>query len=495
MNTPRALPGLLLAIFLVSCESAPAPSPNVIMIVVDDLGWMDTGVYGSSFYETPNIDRLASEGVRFSQFYTASPVCSPTRASLMTGKHPARLHITNWIGGEQNGLLDQAEYERQLPLKELTIGEAFEEQGYTTGYIGKWHLGRDGFLPDSQGFGFTFAVNEAGQPGSYFPPYENPNWPLTNVPGLGGDGADAYLTDRLTDVALDFIASNQASPFLLVLSHYAVHTPLQAPAGTVERYEEKASALGPESDLYFRPEREAITKLRQDHPTYAAMIEHTDASVGRVLGRLSELGIEENTIVAFVSDNGGLSTLRRRGFSQATSNAPLRAGKGWLYEGGIRAPLIVRWPDAAPAGRVVDAPVMSMDLFPTLLDMAGLPGLPEQHVDGESLVEAMSAGGAEGGSLPLAQVEGGGRPLYWHFPHYHGSGNRPGGAIRVRDFKMLEWFEDGATELYDLSVDPGEEVDLAQDHPAEVTRLKEMLKEWRAQVGAKMPTRSDGSAP
>jgi arylsulfatase A-like enzyme len=205
-----------------------APPLNVVLIVIDDMGWTDAGVYGSSFYETPNIDRLAAEGARFTQFYTASPVCSPTRASIMTGKHPARLGLTNWIGGEQNGLLLQADYVRQLSLEEVTVGEAFREAGYATGFVGKWHLGADLHLPEARGFDFTFAVNHAGQPGSYFPPYENPNWAVTDVPDLEGDPEDAYLTDRLTDVTLDFLERNRDQPFFFVLSHYAVHTPLEA---------------------------------------------------------------------------------------------------------------------------------------------------------------------------------------------------------------------------------------------------------------------------
>ncbi len=481
MSTERFLP-ILVLIFGVSAALACAPSEpelptNVVLIVIDDMGWTDTGVYGSTFYETPNIDGLAAEGARFTQFYAASPVCSPTRASLMTGRHPARLDLTNWIGGEQNGLLTQAEYIRQLPHEQVTIGEAFREHGFATGYIGKWHLGRDGYLPNSQGFDFDFAVNEAGQPGSYFPPYENPDWPITDVPDLEGDPEGSYLTDRLTDVALQFIETNRDRPFFLVLSHYAVHTPLQASPEAVQRYEKKAEYLGPDEAEHYEAERESSTKLRQDHPTYAAMVESTDVSVGRILAKLTDLELDRRTAVVFVSDNGGLSTLARRGFNQATSNVPLRAGKGWLYDGGIRVPLIIRWPGTVSAGTVVDNPVMSVDLFPTLLAMAGLPTRPELHVDGTSLAGAMT-GAAD------APHEA----LYWHFPHYHGSGNRPGGAVRIGDLKLVEWFEDGSVELYDLSVDLGEQYDLAQDRPDDVARLHEALEAWREEVGANMPT-------
>jgi arylsulfatase A-like enzyme len=478
MKLARA--ALLLVFGVAACLACSSPEPelptNVVLIVIDDLGWTDTGVYGSTFYETPNIDALAAGGARFTQFYTASPVCSPTRASLMTGRHPARLDLTNWIGGEQNGLLTQAEYIRQLPHEQVTIGEVFTAQGYSTGYIGKWHLGRAGYLPDTQGFEFTAAVNEAGQPGSYFPPYENPDWPITDVPDLAGDPQDSYLTDRLTDAALQFIETNRDRPFFLVLSHYAVHTPLQAPSRAVWRYEQKAGYLGPDGAENYEPERESVTKLRQDHPTYAAMVESTDLSVGRILAALADLGLDSRTVVVFVSDNGGLSTLTRRGFNQATANAPLRAGKGWLYDGGIRVPLIVRWPGRIRPGTVVDDPAMSMDLFPTLLDMAGLPARPDQHADGTSLTGAMTAG-------TVAR-----EALYWHFPHYHGSGNRPGGAIRAGNLKLVEWFEDGSVELYDLSDDISERRDLSVDRPADTARLLGALRAWRQEVGANMPT-------
>ena len=479
MNLAQA--SCMLLVGVASCLACSSPEPdlptNIVLIVIDDLGWTDAGVYGSTFYETPNIDALAAGGALFTQFYTASPVCSPTRASLMTGRHPARLDLTNWIGGEQNGLLTQAEYIRQLPHEQVTIGEAFKEQGYSTGYIGKWHLGRAGYLPDTQGFDFTAAVNEAGQPGSYFPPYENPDWPITDVPDLAGDPQNSYLTDRLTDVALQFIETNRDRPFFLVLSHYSVHTPLQAPSEAVKRYEQLATHLGPDRDENYEAERESSTKLRQDHPTYAAMVESTDLSVGRILSQLSDLELENRTVVVFVSDNGGLSTLTRRGFNQATANVPLRAGKGWLYEGGIRVPLIVRWPGTIRPGTVVDSPAMSMDLFPTLLDMAGLPASPDRHVDGTSLTGAMTAG------------TGARDALYWHFPHYHGSGNRPGGAIRVGNLKLIEWFEDGSVELYDLSYDVSERRDLSVERPADTARLLGALRAWRQEVGANMPTR------
>ncbi len=447
------------------------------MIVVDDLGWTDTGVYQSSFYRTPAIDRLAASGVRFTEFYTASPVCSPTRASLMTGRHPARLHLTNWIGGEQHGLLTQADYLRALPLEEVTIGEALRDAGYRTGYIGKWHLGEGARLPIDQGFGFSFAVNHAGQPGSYFPPYRNPGWALTDVPDLEDDPPGSYLTDRLTDEAISFLATEGDQPFFLVLSHYAVHTPLEAKPGMIAGYTAAAEALGDPGEAGFEAEHDAITKLRQDHPTYAAMIESTDESVARILEALDRLALADNTVVIFLSDNGGLSTLMRRSPNMATANRPLRAGKGWLYEGGIRAPLIIRWPGVTTPGAVAAGLAMTTDLYPTLLEMAGQSLDPARHLDGASLAPTLRGG--------VASIHD---TLFWHFPHYHGSGNRPGAAMRVGDWKLIEWFESGEVELYDLAADLGERDDLATTQPDRAAAMQQRLAAWRAAVDARMPT-------
>ncbi len=459
------------------CARPAVDRPNIVFFLIDDLGWTDTGVYGSTFYETPNIDRLAREGARFTQFYSASPVCSPTRASIMTGKDPARLHITNWIGGEGRAMLIQAEYQRQLPLEEITLGEAFKAAGYATGYIGKWHLGAEGFLPPDQGFDYSFAVNHAGQPGSYFYPYENENWPVTNVPDLEDGEEGDYLTDRLTDAALQFIEAQSDTTFFLVFSHYAVHAPLQAKTELTAKYESKAQNLFAMNAPAFRPEGAyATTKQRQDHAVYAGMIESTDQSVGRVLALLDSLELADRTVVVFVSDNGGLTTLRRsRGIPTAV--LPLRAGKGWLYEGGVRVPLIIRWPGAVEGGRLIDRPAITMDLYPTLLEIAGLPLRPEQHRDGLSLAPPLRGTG----SLDR-------RHLFFHFPHYHGSGNRPSGAARVGDYKLLEWFEDGRIELYDLSTDIGESRDLAGERPEVAGELREILEGWRESVGARMPS-------
>jgi arylsulfatase A-like enzyme len=387
------------------------------------------------------------------------------------------LNITNWIGGEQSGPLLQAEYERRLPLEEVTIGEAFKESGYTTAYIGKWHLGAGGYLPDGQGFDTIIAVNHAGQPGSYFYPYVNDRWPMTNVPDLEEGSEGEYLTDRLTDEALEFLDQQGEEPFLLIFSHYAVHTPLESKDWLTEKYESKAAAL-PEADgPPMLPEGErATTKGRQDHPVYAGMVESTDESVGRVLEKLDMLGLTSGTVIVFVSDNGGLSTLPPGRTYMPTSNLPLRAGKGWLYEGGIRAPLIVKWPGAVNGGRVVDQPATSMDLYPTMLEIAGLPLKPEQHEDGSSLVPLLTETGA------LTRDA-----LFWHFPHYHGSGNVPSGAVRLGEYKLIEWFEDGGIELYNVRDDVGETSDLAPAMPDKASEMIDLLVNWRRQVDAQMP--------
>lgn len=483
---------LLVAALMLTIACAPSPQhigptrsrtvkPNVVFVIIDDLGWKDLGVTGSTFHETPNLDRFFAEGARFSQFYTASGVCSPTRASMMSGKAPARVHITDWIGGDDSGLLLPALYERQLPLAELTIGEAFRDGGYETGYIGKWHLGDGPHMPERQGFEFTRAVNHAGQPASFFPPYRAAKPHPTDVPDLEGAPEGEYLTDRLTTEALRFIATPRTRPFFLVLSHYAVHTPLQAPAAAVAKYTTKRDSMrvagrASETPAAKAEGARAMTKLHQDHAAYAAMVESVDESMGRLLGALDSLGLGRNTIVVFVSDNGGLSTLLRSAERMPTSNTPLRAGKGWLYEGGIRAPLGVRWPGVVPAGRVIDAATISTDLYPTLLDLAGLPPRPTQHLDGLTLAPLLRGGGA------LAR-----NTLHWHFPHYHSSGSTPSGAIRRGSLKLIEWFDDDRVELYDLASDPSESSDLSRSRPQVAAELRAELARWRADVGANMP--------
>jgi arylsulfatase A-like enzyme len=477
MTRRHQLVGALPLSITLTIGGCTADRPNFLFVIIDDLGWKDTGVYGSWFYETPNIDRLAAEGVRFSQFYTASPVCSPTRASIMTGKYPARVKITNWIGGEQDGRLRQAEYRRALPLEETTIGDVFKEAGYTTGYIGKWHLGGVAHLPQSQGFDYNVAVNHAGQPGSYFYPYRSERMPTTNVPDLADGTVGEYLTDRLTDEALRFVETHRRGPFLLVLSHYAVHTPLQSKEDLRDKYRGKAERLPPASGPPFQPEGDrAHTKQHQDHAVYAGMVESTDQSVGRLLDKLDELGLAERTVIVFVSDNGGLSTLINRNTGMPTANVPLRAGKGWLYEGGIRAPMIIKWPEVTLGSRLIDEPTISNDILPTLLEIAGIDDTLAP-LDGTSLVPLLRGSGA----IPP-------RSLFWHFPHYHGSGNTPTAAIRDGDYKLIEWLEDGRVELYDLVGDLSETRDLAAELPDLTATLRSKLRAWRDSLDAEMPT-------
>ncbi|OQX94549.1 hypothetical protein B6I21_09330 [candidate division KSB1 bacterium 4572_119] len=390
---------------------------NFVFILVDDLGWKDTGCYGSSFYETPNIDKLAGAGIRFTNAYAASPVCSPTRASIMTGKYPARLKITDWIGGgDLKGKLLPAACLPFLPREETTFAEAFKQAGYST-----------------------------------------------------------YLTDRLTDEAVKFIDSHRDGAFFLMLSHYAVHTPIQAKEDLKTKYQKKAEKIKPGSSEEFARERDSFTKLVQNHSAYAGMVESVDESVGRILDKLKQLGIEDHTAIIFMSDNGGLSTLKNKKWAP-TANVPLRAGKGWLYEGGIREPMIVKLPGVLDPGEICRVPVMSTDFYPTMLELANIPPKPEQHKDGVSLVPLLKQREA------FQQ-----RDLFWHYPHYHGSGSRPCSAIRSGDYKLIEWFEDDSIELYDLKQDPGEKNNLAEKMADKANELKIKLRDWRIETGALMP--------
>jgi arylsulfatase A-like enzyme len=459
-------------------EDRPPRPPNFVFVLIDDLGWTDTGRYGSTFHETPHIDRLTDAGMRFTDAYAASPVCSPTRASILTGKHPARLNITDWIGGRQRGALLPAEYVHQLPLDEVTVAETLREAGYATGFIGKWHLGDWPYFPENQGFDVNVAGHGAGHPASYFYPYraEEGRSPAWDVPGLEDGAAGEYLTDRLTEEALRFIETHRDQPFLLFLAHYAVHTPIQSKPEPEDKYRAKAASLPPPADPPFQSESgRALTRRHQDDPAYAGMVESVDESLGLIMEKLGELGLTQNTVVIFTSDNGGLTTLAGDG-KAPTAVQPLRAGKGWLYEGGVRVPLIIRWPGMVAEGGVSAEPVTSADLYPTILQLAGLELRPGQHRDGRSLVPTLR------GEVALDRVA-----LYWHFPHYHGSGNRPSGAVRAGDFKLIEWFEDGRVELYDLRHDIGEQVDLSDRMPEKTDELKAMLHAWRREVDARMP--------
>jgi len=451
---------------------------NFAFILADDMGWRDAVCYGSTFYETPNIDRLAREGMRFTQAYAACPVCSPTRASIMAGKYPARMATTDYFGAPQpdevgrhwtrNKPLLPAPYTEHLPLEETTIAEALKQAGYTTFFAGKWHLGGDGYLPEDQGFDINKGGHRFGTPpGGYFSPYKNPKLP---------DGpAGEYLTDRLTDESLKFLDSVGDRPFLLYLSHHAVHTPLQSKKDLKAKYEAKAARLPAPEGPRFIPEGDRQARQVQDHPTFAGMIQSLDESVGRVMDKLKELGLDKDTAVIFMSDNGGLSTAE----GSPTSNVPLRGGKGWLYEGGIREPMIIKWPGVTRPSSVCDEPVISTDFYPTMLEMAGLPLRPKQHLDGLSIVPLLKETGK-----PVRQA------MYWHYPHYGNQGGTPGSAIRAGDWKLIEFFEDGRLELYNLKEDIGEKNNLAASMPEKTAQLHKMLKAWRDEVGARYPTKN-----
>jgi arylsulfatase A-like enzyme len=450
-----------------------AEKPNLIFFLADDLGWADLGCYGSTFYETPNLDRLATQGMRFTDAYAACSVCSPTRASILTGKYPARLHLTDWLPGQPDRpyhKLNRPEFLRHLPLGETTIGQALKDGGYATAFIGKWHLGGEEYFPDKQGFDVNIGGCALGHPPSYFSPYRNPTLP---------DGpVGEYLTDRLTDEAVKFIEASRQRRFFLYLSHYAVHTPLQAKPEVVAKYKAKAAKLvaaGPE----FLPDFDQQVRQIQNHAVYAAMIESLDESLGRILKKLAELGLDKNTVIVFTSDNGGLSTTG----GEPTSNLPLRMGKGWNFEGGVREPLLVKWPGVTQPGSVCEAPMISTDYYPTFLEIAGLPLRPAQHLDGVSLTPLL-----RGGSRPE-------RPLFWHYPHYSNQGGGPGGAVRLGDYKLIEWYEDMHVQLFNLKDDVGERHDLASQMPEKVKVLRERLHAWRRSVDAQMMTPNPNYRP
>lgn len=474
---------LILACSGLAALAAAPQRPNVIFILADDYGWKDLGCYGSTYYETPNLNRLASQGMRFTQAYAACNVCSPTRASILTGKYPARLHLTDWLPGRADNprqMLNHPIIVQHMPLEEFTIAEALQGAGYHTGLVGKWHLGGPGFYPENQGFESNFGGSQNGSTPSFFSPYNvsKAKGKVGRMPNLPNGPDGEYLTDRLTDEAIHFIEQSKDKPFFLYLAHYAVHTPHEAKKKMIDRFRAKAQALPP-AGSEFLPEHDRMSRQIQNHPVYAAMIESMDEGVGRILDKLEQLGLDRQTIIIFTSDNGGLNTSE----GSPTSNLPLRAGKGWNYEGGIREPLLVKWPGVTQPGSVCEVPVISTDYYPTILEMTGQPARPEQHKDGVSFASLL-----HGGTLPA-------RDLFWHYPHYSNQGGRPGGAIREGDFKLLEAYEDGSLELYNLKQDIGEMNNLAVQMPDMAAELVKKLHAWRESVGAQMPTRNPNYNP
>lgn len=443
--------------------------PNVIIVLVDDLGWTDLGCYGSDFHETPHIDRLAVEGMLFREAYAAASVCSPTRAALLTGRHPARLGITDWIrarfqGGvlppdgvapegyapKGNRALECPRNPLWLELEEYTLAEALAPIGFVSSHIGKWHLGMDDWYPEHQGFQFNLGGCDYGQPPSYFDPYRNDK--LEGIPTLAARKEGEYLTDREGEEAENFIRNHSDQSFFLYYSPYAVHTPIQARA---------------DLESYYLGKKPGQNHKKAD---YAAMVHSVDLAVGRILEVLDELKLSENTLIFLTSDNGGLLG--------PTSNAPLRGGKGSPYEGGLRVPMLVRWPAKVPAGSVSEEPVVSMDILPTVLE-AVEQSLPEPRpLDGESLYRHLLSGGQRRLKRP---------DLYWHFPHYRGSDIGPYSVLRHGDWKLIKWWESSEHELFNVAKDPGEQKNLAKRHRPIVERLKRKLKAHLSTVGAQLP--------
>ncbi|TWU63201.1 sulfatase [Crateriforma conspicua] len=437
---------------------AESADTNVVLILIDDLGWKDLGCYGSDYYQTPNVDQLAREGMRFTDGYAACNVCSPSRAAIVSGKYPARLLLTQWLPSgrwdPQKMRLREGRYLANLPLEEFTVAEAMRDAGYRTAFIGKWHLGTETYYyPEHQGFDVNIAGRDYGAPGSYFYPFEG-TWKIPTTgkvlqkssPLVGTKGD--YLPDRLAEEAEAFIRQNAEHPFFLMLSHYAVHTPLQAKQEKIDRY------------------RQIPESQRQGKPTYAAMVESIDESVGRVMATLRDVEIDDQTLVIFTSDNGGNANV--------TNHSPLRGNKGSNYEGGLRVPLIIKWPGKTRPGSVSDEPVIGTDLYPTILEATGQALRPHQHVDGESLVPVLM----ELGGLNRTAI-------HWHYPHYNQHPSAfPSGVIRAGDWKLIEAYESRELSLYNLADDLGETTDLSELRPDKRDELYRRLKTWRDAVGA-----------
>jgi len=516
---PSILTVLFLLLISISANVYPvsaqeANKPNIVFFLVDDLGWADVGCFGSSFYDTPNIDALAEEGVRFTNAYAACHVCSPTRASILTGKYPATINLTDWLRGRPNvpfQELSNAVIYQHLPYSETTIAEVLKDVGYSTGIIGKWHLGQDPSNPMAHGFDMhipDWATNP-GRMGFHQPHL---------FKGLEDSKEGDYLVDRLADKAVEYIEENKDNPFFLYMAHFAVHDPIQGRKDLVEKYKKKLASQPPDEGPDFilegnpdnpdNPTRKELNKLmkkseyadiykagypndlvrvkqKQDNVEFAAMVEAVDQSLGRIVAKLEELGLDDNTIVIFFADNGGMSAANGTPWRQfeeeqldkiySTSNLPLRGAKGWLYEGGIREPMIVKWPGKGKKGTECHEPVISVDFYPTLLEMIGESSRVTADKEGKSLVPLVKGEEMERG------------PIYWHFPHYSNHGMQsPGGAIREGDYKLLDYFENGTVQLFNLTEDIGEQHDLSKIEVEKTRELKAKLDQWRIDVGAQM---------
>ncbi|MEQ8553281.1 MAG: sulfatase [Cyclobacteriaceae bacterium] len=472
----KKLPYLMMLIVLMGCNDIQKKTPqntkpNIVLIVADDLGWADLGFTGSDLFETPNINQLAKEGVYFNNFYSASPVCSPTRASILTGKYPARLKMTTHYENSEdywrNKGRDMTEYNTQLvqpktvgnlPQSEITIAEYLKDQGYFTAHIGKWHLGNFEHYPENQGFDVNVGGTSWGAPDTYWYPWTGNNFQkqIRYIPGLilGADSG-AYLPDRLTDKALEVIEEKKDDPFFLHLNFHIPHTPMEGKEELVDHFSKK-----------IKP------GMKDTNPVYAAMIKTMDENVGRILTGLDQSGLASNTIVIFLSDNGG-RVGEFQEWETVANNHPLRSGKGSLYEGGIRVPLIIRWPGKVQEGAVCEVPLITNDLFPTI---AGMAGGKEIKTDGVSMMSLLQN--------PSANVER--KMLFWHYPHYYPT-TTPASAVRQGKWKLIKYFEGDQVELYDLDQDLGEEKDVSKDFPEVAAEMKQSLEDWLMDVGAQLP--------
>lgn len=452
------------------------------MILIDDMGWKDLSACGSTFYESPNIDALMQSGMSFDNAYASCPVCSPSRASILTGKYPATVGVTDWIdtSGECHpvkGYLIDAPYIKHLPKEEYNIARCFKDHGYNTFHVGKWHLGTEEYYPQHQGFDVNIAGCHLGHPHhGYFSPYM-----IENLK----DGPDGeYLTDRLTDEAIKLIAKSGDTPFFMNLWHYTVHMPPQAKEEDIRYFEDKARRMhldkvnpfveGENYPIEIKRHMKVRRRVIQSDAVYAAMIKNLDWNIGRLVQALKDMGKLDDTIIVFTSDNGGLATAE----GSPTCNFPAREGKGWMYEGGTRIPLSISYPAIVRKNTHTQVVTTSPDLYSTLLEMAGLPLQPQQHVDGISLLPALSEKKMKD------------RPVFWHYPHYGNQGGTPGSSVRYGKWKLIEFFEDMHTELYDLESDPSEARNLAEINPDKRDELRQMLHSWRESICAKIPKKN-----
>ncbi len=465
------LPIALLVSVLFACKQETQIPPNVLFILVDDLGYADLGFSGSPFHETPHLDQLASESVQFIHGYSGSRVCSPARATIMTGQFTASHGITDWIGAktgtdwrthQRHDPMLPADYQHELSADATTLAEAFKQNGYRTFFAGKWHLGGEGSYPEDHGFDANVAGWDKGSPaGGFFSPYNNPK--ITDGP----DGEN--LTLRLGREVADFITNSKEEPFFAFLSFYAVHAPVQTSKDRWEKYRDKAESMGIREKGFEMGEKLPFRTV-QDNPNYAGLVASVDDAVGIVLDRLRSLGLDERTIVVFTSDNGGVVA----GDAFATTNLLVKGGKGQHWEGGIRVPYLIKVP-GKPAGKTLNYPVVGADFFPTLVDLAGLKTDPVQEIEGMSLVPLLD------GETPSA------RAIFWHYPHYGNQGGVPSAMVRRGDWKLIRYFEDGHEELYHIPDDPFETQELSQENPAEHARLTALLSRYLEKKQVSLP--------